>query len=132
MFEENVLRDVVIGLIETGAAGLAVWWFLGTPAGEKLAEWLAIAGVWIDVGLGEAKRILAVFLSVVLTMALYAVSCAFGWYAWPVGPEGWGNVIVTVLLGFLTFTFSQMAHARTDERMRHVPETLLRRRDPYR
>lgn len=110
--DENLLKELLIRMFSGGGAALVAYWFLSTPAGEKLREWTVAALRWLAVNPQQAMRILAVVLATAVALACYAVAGGFGFVAFPATFAGWVNLVLA--LGGLAFTGSQGLHTVRD------------------
>ena len=115
MIESGLLKALLLDIIFGGAAGVAVWRFVESKAGQKLrdklADWLGYFGLEPP----EVTRYLTMTLSVLVSLAAYGVALAFTFVPNPGTLEGWLNLIIQ-LFG-AAYAISQVCHARRKTRL---------------
>ena len=108
MTEVSIVELLVLAL--NGGAGVVLYWFLEIPA---VANFLDIVGIWTNGQLNLTrqfvKRVATFLASTGLGLLLQWALVALGQATWPVDPEGWINLILS--LG-LIYTVSQAAHLK--------------------
>ena len=123
MIESGLLKALLLNVIFGGAAGVAVWRFVESKAGQalrdRLAAWLGYFGLEPP----EVTRYLTMTLSVLVLLAAYGVALAFAFVPDPGTAEGWLNLIIQ-LFG-AAYAMSQVLHARRKTRLE-----LRRRQHP--
>ena len=120
MVESGLLKALLLNIIFGGAAGVAVWRFVESKAGQKLRDRLVAWLGYFGLEPPEVTRYLVMTLSVLVSLATYGVALAFTFVPNPGTAEGWLNLIIQ-LFG-IAYATSQVLHARRKTRL------VLRRR----
>lgn len=123
MIESGLLKALLLNIIFGGAAGVVVWRFVESKAGQalrdRLAAWLGYFGLEPP----EVTRYLAMTLSVLVSLAAYGIALAFTFVPNPGTLEGWLDLVIQ-LFG-IAYAMSQVCHARRKTRL-----ALRRRMNP--
>jgi len=111
MIEKGLFVRILLAIIKNGLPMVFVYWFLNRPF---ITEWFLKAKEFIQTKLGVSvsavKRYLAIVLSVGISVGLYCVLAAIGWEPFPVGFEGWMDLILS--LGAINFTGTQVFQSK--------------------
>ena len=123
MIESGLLKALLLDIIFGGAAGVVVWRFIESKAGQalrdKLAAWLGYFGLEPP----ETTRYLTMTLSVLVSLAAYGVALVFTFVPNPATAQGWLDLVLQ-LFG-IAYGMSQVCHARRKTRL-----TLRQRVNP--
>ena len=123
MIESGLLKALLLGIIFGGAAGIAVWRFVESKAGQELRDRLAAWLGYFGLEPPEVTRYLTMTLSVLVSLAAYGVALAFTFVPDPGTAEGWLDLVLQ-LFG-VAYAMSQVCHARCKTRL-----ALRRRTNP--
>ena len=116
MFEDTLLRDLLLALITNGMPIIFIFWLLERPF---MKRWFSKIGPWVEREIGVSIksfiRYLALVLSVAVSVPLYLVYATLGYATTPGSFEQWMNLILW--LGSINFTGTQMLHTITHKRV---------------
>ena len=115
MIESGLLKALLLNIIFGGAAGIAVWRFIESEAGQQLRDRLAAWFGYFGLEPSEVTRYLTMVLSVALSLAAYGIALAFTFVPNPGTAEGWLDLILQLFA--IAYAISQICHARRKTRL---------------
>lgn len=117
-FEEGLFVSLLIKLLNSGAAGMVVFWLLEQPFAKDLVTWLERTSKLFTFSASELKRYVAIVLSTILSLGIYMLLVLVNVSPVPVGAVAWADLLLW--LGGLSFGVSQVVHARKKLNKEHV------------
>lgn len=111
MTELGLFGRVLTIVLKNGLPIVAVYWFLERPF---ITAWFLknkdFFQAKLAISASAIKRYFAIVCSMGISVALYSILAAIGWETFPVGFEGWMDLILT--LGTINFTGTQIVQAK--------------------
>jgi len=109
-FEGGLFIELLVRLLQGGAAGVIVYWLLEQPFLVGFVHWMEEVSTWFTFSAAEIKRYVAIALSTLVSLGLYMLLVVVEVAKLPIGWVGWIDLILW--LGGLSFGMSQVVHAR--------------------
>lgn len=103
---DSPLSQLLAQLIAGGLTAIIVYRYLDTQEGKRLSAFLS---EFLSMPLARVRRLEAVILSALISLAAYGVAFALGLVPGPGSVQGWADLVLA-LLG-VSFTGSQVLHS---------------------
>lgn len=114
-------KELIEWVLTRGLPMVAVYWVLERPT---ITRWFNNAKTWFEiemaVNISTVKRLVAMVLSLVLSVGVWSIYAGLGYATFPVGFEGWINLLIS--LGTIVFTGSQVLHIQALQKGERVDQ----------